>query len=167
MWIRLAVPEDVAAVAELLDRVVPLMQAAGNRQWDENYPNTDVFEQDIERQQLWIAQIDGSVAGVAALTTDQSPEYGHVGWDLDEPAIVVHRLAVDPEFRGAGLATVLMQKAEQIAAERGISVVRVDTSTQNEAMQKLLLKLGYELAGEIGLSFRPGLRVLCYEKRLS
>ena len=33
-------------------------------------------------------------------------------------------------------------------------------------LQRLFPKLGYELAGEIGLGFRPGLRFLCYEKRL-
>lgn len=166
MWIRLAVPGDVAAVMGLLRRVVPLMQAAGNQQWDESYPNVAVFESDIELGQLWVAEIDGAVAGMAAVTTDQEPEYAQVGWNVDETAVVVHRLAVDPEFRGAGVAAALMRKAEEIAVERGISVLRVDTNTQNKATQRLLPKLGYELAGEIGLSFRPGLRFLCYEKRV-
>lgn len=165
MWIRLAVREDVAALMGLMGRVVPLMQTAGNRQWDESYPNAAVFERDIERRQLWVAQIDDSIAGVAAMTTEQEPEYAQVGWDVEELAIVVHRLAVDPAFRGAGVAVALMRKAEEVAAERGITVVRVDTNTENEATQRLFPKLGYELAGEIGLSFRPGLRFLCYEKR--
>jgi len=78
----------------------------------------------------------------------------------------VHRLAVDPVFRGAGVAAALMQRAEVVAAERGITVLRVDTNTQNEATQRLFPKLGYCLAGEIGLEFRPGLRFFCYEKRL-
>jgi ribosomal protein S18 acetylase RimI-like enzyme len=89
-----------------------------------------------------------------------------VGWDIDEPAIVVHRLAVDPAFRGAGVAAALMQKAEDVAVERGVGVLRVDTNTQNEATQRLFPKLGYRLAGEISLQFRPGLRFFCYEKRL-
>ncbi|MEO8737720.1 MAG: GNAT family N-acetyltransferase [Edaphobacter sp.] len=167
MWIRLAVQEDLASVVGLLRRVVPSMREAGNHQWDENYPDAAVFERDIERRQLWVAQIDESIAGMAALTTDREPEYAQVGWDIEEATILVHRLAVDPEFRGAGVAVTLMQKAEEVAVERGLSAVRVDTSTQNEAAQRLFLKLGYRLAGEIGLSFRPGLRVLCYEKRLS
>lgn len=166
MWIRLAVREDVAALVGLLGRVVPLMQAGGNQQWDESYPDAAVFERDIDRKQLWVAQIDDSIAGVAALTTDQEPEYAQVGWDIEELAIVVHRLAVDPEFRGAGVAGELMRKAEEVAVERGIAAVRVDTNTQNEATQRLFPRLGYTLAGEIGLSFRPGLRFLCYEKRL-
>jgi len=150
----------------LVRRVVLLMRAAGNLQWDEKYPNEAVFEQDIALTQLWISDIDGSIAGVAALTMDQEPEYAQVGWDLNERAIVVHRLAVDPVFRGAGVASALMQKAEELAVERSITVLRVDTNTQNAATQQLFPKLGYLLAGQIGLSIRPGLRFLCYEKRL-
>jgi hypothetical protein len=60
----------------------------------------------------------------------------------------------------------LMLQAEQVARTRQISVLRVDTNTQNEVTQRLFPKLGFLLAGEIGLGFRPGLRFRCYEKRL-
>jgi ribosomal protein S18 acetylase RimI-like enzyme len=150
----------------LVRRVEPLMRAVGNLQWGDDYPNEAVFERDIELGQLWVAEIDGSIAGVAAITMDQSPEYAEVGWDITEAAVVVHRLAVDPAFRGAGVAADLMRQAEAVAVERGISALRVDTNTQNEATQRLFPKLGYVLAGEIGLSFRPGLRFFCYEKRI-
>jgi GNAT superfamily N-acetyltransferase len=163
----MANPADIAALMALVRRVVPLMRAEGNLQWDNDYPNAQVFGADIAAEQLWIAEIDGGVAGVAAITTDQSPEYADVGWDLDEHAIVVHRLAVDPAFRGAGIAAALMQQAEAVARERGIVVLRIDTNSQNAATQRLFPKLGYTFAGEIGLAFRPGLRFLCYEKRLA
>lgn len=166
MRIRLATHEDLPALMTLVQRVVPLMRATGNLQWDESYPNEPVFQRDIDLGQLWVADADTNLAGVAAITTDQEPDYAQVGWDIDELAIVVHRLAVDPAFRGAGVATALMQKAEEVAAERGIAILRVDTNTQNETTQRLFPKLGYQLAGEISLQFRPGLRFLCYEKRL-
>ena len=167
MRIRLATEDDLPALMELLRRVVPLMRASGNLQWDDNYPNEAVFRHDIDLSQLWIAEVDRDIAGVAAVTMDQEPNYTQVGWDIKEPAIVVHRLAVDPAFRGLGAAGALMQKAEEIAIERAITVLRVDTNTQNEATQRLFPKLGYLLAGEISLAFRPGLRFLCYEKRLA
>jgi ribosomal protein S18 acetylase RimI-like enzyme len=151
----------------LLRRVVPLMRAQGNLQWSDDYPNEQVFGEDIAAGQLWVAEQDGALAGFAAITTDQSPEYADVGWDLSEPAIVVHRLAVDPAFRGAGIAAALMHQAEVVACERGIGILRIDTNTQNPATQRLFPKLGYTFAGEIGLAFRPGLRFLCYEKRLA
>jgi GNAT superfamily N-acetyltransferase len=167
MLIRLASAGDLPLLMALLRGVIPAMRASGNLQWDDLYPNGEVLGRDIARQQLWVAATDdGGIAGMAAITTDQEPEYAHVGWDTGEPAIVVHRLAVDPAHRGAGIATALMQRAEVVARERGISVLRVDTNTENEGTRRLFPKLGYVLAGETTLGFRAGLRFLCYEKRL-
>ena len=165
--IRQATAADIPAILALIRRSVPLMRAAGNLQWDDDYPNAEVFTEDIRLRQLWVAILDRQVAGVAAITTDQSPEYAEVGWDLKETAVVVHRLAVDPDFRGQGVAEALMQQAETVAQNWGICVLRVDTNTRNLATQGLLPKLGYKLAGEISLEFRPGLRFYCYEKRIA
>ena len=166
MLVRLGAATDITAVMDLVHCVVPLMRESGNLQWGDDYPNTAVFETDVAKTQLWLVEIAGRVAGIAAITTDQDPEYAQVGWDISERAIVVHRLAVDPAFRGQGVAVALMQQAEIVASQRGIDILRIDTNTQNEATQRLFPKLGYSLAGEIGLGFRPGLRFRCYEKRL-
>jgi ribosomal protein S18 acetylase RimI-like enzyme len=171
MQVRQGTPDDIEAVMALVRRVVPLMRASGNLQWDADYPNPAVFERDVQLAQLWLAEVEGEsdkqIAGIAAITTDQEPEYANVGWDTSELAMVVHRLAVDPAFQGKGIAASLMRQAETVAKSRGIAILRVDTNAQNQATQKLFPKLGYLFAGETGLNFRPGLRFLCYEKRLS
>jgi len=100
------------------------------------------------------------------LTTEPSPEYAAVGWDLNEPSIVVHRMVVDPEARGQGLAKLLMHYAEELARSRKMVAIRLDTNTQNRAMRELLNTLRYHYAGEISLTGREGLRFCCYEKRL-
>ena len=167
MRIRHATQKDISALVEMVGRVVPLMRAAGNMQWDESYPNAEVFGHDIEREQLWVAEINGNIAGVVAITTDSEPDYIQADWDTAEPALVVHRLAVDPEFRGVGVARALMQQAEIVATAQGISAIRVDTNIENQATQRLFPNLGYRFAGEISLSIRPGQRFLCYEKQLT
>lgn len=166
MIIRLATLNDIPAIIDLIAEVVPAMNAEGNFQWDSTYPNAGVFEHDIARGQLWVAQVGGSIAGVSAITTDQEPEYARVGWDLNETAIVTHRLAVSIRFRGQGVAAKLLQQAEAEAIKRSINTLRIDTNTNNQATQRLFPKLGYIYAGEIGLGFRPNLRFYCYEKRL-
>jgi ribosomal protein S18 acetylase RimI-like enzyme len=166
MNIRHATLNDIPSIILLIADVVPVMHASGNFQWDSKYPNTAVFEKDIELNQLWVAEIDNDIVGVSAITTDQEPEYAHVGWDITETAIVTHRLAVSPKQRGKGIAAALMMEAEHEAKRRGIDVLRVDTNTTNEATQRLFPKLGYLFAGEIDLGFRPNLRFYCYEKRL-
>jgi len=166
MQVRQAALDDIAPIMALVSRVVPLMRAAGNLQWDNVYPNPEVFTRDVNLNQLWVAELDNQIAGVAAITTDQEPAYADVGWDIHEVAIVVHRLAVDPAFQGRGVAIALMQQAEVVALERGTRILRADTNTHNSVTQRMFPKLGYQLAGEIALDFRPGLRFLCYEKRL-
>jgi ribosomal protein S18 acetylase RimI-like enzyme len=166
MRIRQATPEDLDAILRIVRLVVPLMQATGNQQWASDYPNREAFTTDLQNNELWVAEVEGIVAGVAAICAEQSPEYADVGWDLSEPAIVVHRLAVDPVFRAQGVAVALMQHAELVARSRQISQIRLDTNTKNLAVQKLLTKLGYVYAGEISLLRRPGLRFRCYDKKL-
>jgi ribosomal protein S18 acetylase RimI-like enzyme len=166
MLLRLATLTDIPQIMQLITDVVPIMNAAGNFQWDSTYPNPQVFENDITLNQLWVAEIDGHIAGITAITTDQEPEYAEVGWDIGQTAIVTHRLAVSPRFQGKGVAAALLVQAEVVGINRGIKILRVDTNTNNVATKKLFPKLGYKFAGEIGLGFRPGMRFLCYEKRL-
>lgn len=166
MNIRLATFSDLPAILAIVREVVPQMHATGNFQWENTYPNETVFRQDIEKQQLWVAGPDNRVAGVAALTTEQDEEYAQADWDVAESALVTHRLAVHPDFQGRGVAAALLQRAETLAVERGLSVLRVDTNSENAATQYLFPKLGYRFAGEISLRFRPGLRFYCYEKRV-
>ncbi|MGZ3751489.1 MAG: N-acetyltransferase family protein [Mucilaginibacter sp.] len=166
MIIRRATLNDIPKIMLLIAEVVPAMNALGNFQWDSTYPNAKVFENDIALAQLWVADADGDIAGISAITTDQEPEYANVGWDLSETAIVTHRLAVSTRYRGQGIAGKLLQQAEQEAISRGIKTLRIDTNSNNKATRQLFPKLGYEFAGEIGLGFRPNLRFYCYEKRL-
>jgi ribosomal protein S18 acetylase RimI-like enzyme len=166
MIIRKATLTDIPGVMQLVRNIVPLMIADGNLQWDAAYPNAEVFELDIALDQLWVADVDGEIAGISAITTDQEPEYANVGWDITQPTIVTHRLAVDTKFRGMGIAAALLMQAEHEAIDRDIQFLRIDTNTQNKATQALFPKLGYIFAGEIGLDFRPGLRFYCYEKQL-
>jgi ribosomal protein S18 acetylase RimI-like enzyme len=165
--VRHATAVDLPAILALVQRVVPLMNAGGNFQWTDDYPNQAVFADDIQRGHLWVAVLDDTVAGVAALTTDQDAEYADAEWDATEEALVTHRLAVDPAAQGKGIALALMQQAEAEARRQGLGVLRVDTNSENAATKKLFPKLGYRFAGEIRLAFRPGLRFFCYEKRLS
>jgi GNAT superfamily N-acetyltransferase len=176
--VRLATAADLPAALDIIRRVVPIMLADGNEQWQLDYPNAEVLGRDIAAGQLWIATEarsggdagnDAAVVGLAAISSAREPEYERLQkWagGPAAPAIVVHRLATHPDWRGRGVAAKLMQQAESVAAGAGICNVRVDTNSANAATQKLFPKLGFSYVGEITLDFRPGLRFVCYEKVL-
>ncbi|MDB5150656.1 MAG: family N-acetyltransferase [Mucilaginibacter sp.] len=167
MITRLATLNDIPQILALVAGVIPIMKAAGNFQWDHDYPNKQVFTEDINLSLLWVAEITGAIAGVAAITTYQDAEYAQAGLNINETAVVTHRLAVNINYQGRGVAAALLKQAEQEAISRRIDILRIDTNMANRATQKLFPKMGYVLAGEISLAIRPGLRFLCYEKRLN
>jgi len=167
MNIRPAKLNDIPQIMQLINEIVPIMQAAGNHQWDSNYPNPGVFEVDITKNQLWLVADADNVAGIIAITTDQSPEYADAGWDINETTIVVHRLAVSIHHQGRGIAAQMMHQAEVVARQMGLTKVRVDTNVVNLATNKLFSKLGYVFAGEISLAGKTGMRFNCYEKIIS
>lgn len=167
MIIRQATLQDIGPITQLVAQVVPIMQATGNLQWDDNYPNAEVFANDVHNGQLWVADFNGTIAGVIAIVNEQEPEYSQVaGWDITEPAIVAHRLAVSPDFQGKGIAAALLRQCEEVARQQNISLIRLDTNTVNRPMQNLFLKLGYNLGGEITLHKKPNLRFMAFEMRL-
>lgn len=151
---------------QVVKKAVALMNAAGNYQWDETYPNPEYFGVDIAKGDLWLAEGAGGVLGVIALTTEIPAEYAEAGWSLDDPALVPHRLVVDPEARGQGVALQLLARAEARAKELGLAKIRVDTSEVNTAMHRLFAKLGYVQKGSMHQPDCGDLLFLCYEKLL-
>lgn len=162
---RLGTHEDVEKIMAIIKAVVPLMQAAGNFQWDDVYPTEAAFREDISNNQCWVVVKDDVLLGVTALTEDQSPEYADCGWDLSIPSIVPHRMAVSPDARRQGVAAMMYAKAEELAKERGYSRVRVDTNKLNGPMNATIVKAGFSHSGEINLSTKPKeMRFNTYEK---
>jgi len=164
--LRLATLADMPGIMEVTGRAVAILNAAGNFQWDTSYPNPEVFGEDIANGHLWLAEDaeTGRVLAFIAMTLTQPEEYQGVGWRLDEPSMVVHRLAVDPAVRGAGLARLLMVKSEEEARRQGLPRLRVDTGELNKPMQTLLAALEYKFAGNIHLKECGEIVFQCWEK---
>lgn len=164
--VRLAAENDLAGIISLTKLVVRLMQAEGNFQWNDNYPVETDFRTDISNGVLWVVASTTDVFGFCALTKDQGEDYKAV-WDVSIEAIVPHRLAVHPDCRGKGVAKALLGHAEILAKEMGISWIRVDTNTKNNATNKLFPQMGFQYVGEISLTGRQGLRFNCFEKAVA
>lgn len=162
---RKAVHSDLPGVMEILNEVVPIMNASGNFQWNEDYPTLDVLKRDIEDSMLWIAEIDNEIAGFTAITTDQPEEYGNVGWDVKMKCIVPHRMAVSPKYRGNGIAMKFYEIAEDLGRELNYPYLKVDTNERNPAMQNIFKKRGYEFCGYIYFKNKPEScgRFMCYQ----
>jgi len=127
------------------------MDAQDIPQWDEVYPSREDLAEDIRNQALYVLETGGHAAGLIVLNEDQAPEYAGVSWRYDGRALVIHRLTIDPARQGKGLASRLMDFAEETAAARGYDCIRLDAFTRNPAACALYRKRGYRNAGVVRL----------------
>ena|SRR5579872_3537042 len=147
-----ASPGVVAALAETLVETVagggsvsfmhPLAPDVAAAFWERSLAAADAGERVVLG-----AYADGALVGTVTLHLDCPPNQPHRG----EIAKLMTRVA----YRGRGVARALMLEAERIAAERGRTLLTLDTAEEDGAAG-LYEGLGYERAGLIpDYAFKP------------
>ena len=89
--------------------------------------------------------------GYLCIDFDGEPAYNRLQgkWLLDEPYVVVHRMAIGDAYRGKGIATHAFRLVEKLALQNGVACFRVDTDADNHTMQHILKKNGFYYCGII------------------
>ena len=153
----------VDAAWKVIERCRAALEAQGIAQWDTFYPTRAVVASDVERGALFILEDDdGRCVGSVALDEEQADEYREVAWTTSEPALVVHRLTIDPRAQGRGLGHELMAFAEAHAARRGYAGVRLDAYSGNHRSEQLYRRRGYREVGQVYFPRRT-LPFWCFE----
>lgn len=153
--IRTGRTEDLQEIMALIARCVTVMQAGGSDQWDDQYPNREVIGEDLQHGTLFAAESEGHIMGIVVLDESQDEQYRTISWKQDEgPHLMMHRLAVDPEAQGQGVARKLIAFSEEYAMREGYTSLRLDTYAKNKAALKLYQGLGYDLRGEVNFPDR-------------
>jgi len=141
------------------------MRAKGIDQWDENYPDRMTIQKDLETKTLFAYREGDEILGIVVLNETQDEEYAKINWSTSEEDrnIVVHRLAVLPEYQGKGIATAIMDFAENYAREHGYDAIRLDTFSQNPRNQSFYTNRGYTDLGPVFLKYKKEFPYYCYE----
>jgi ribosomal protein S18 acetylase RimI-like enzyme len=140
------------------------MRAQGIEQWDEIYPDRATFEQDVVEGTLYLAVEQQGCCGICVLNEHQDPTYATIPWSYCEgKVLVVHRLAVDPQHQGRGIASQLMLFAEAYGRAHGYRTIRLDAFCKNPSAVRLYTKSHYRLAGTGTMRKGP---FYCFEKCL-
>ncbi len=165
---RLIDRSELDEVMDIVSDVVPIMQSQGLIQWNEEYPNREVFEADIVRGSLFGLYEDLLLQGFCAIVKEDDEEYAQIPWMQNGDAAVVHRLAVHSRAQGKGYARKLLKQAEIFALEKEFDLLRTDTHETNQTMQYLLSPVGHQrIPGLFSMDRDPKLGLfIAYEKRL-
>ena len=153
---RPATTGDLDALVSLYGAAAQDMFRQGVDQWDERYPDREILSEDAESGDMVLGFLDGALACAYVVNRECDPEYESGAWEHTEGNYcVLHRLCVNPELQGRGLARQAMAHMESQALEKGFDSVRLDVFSQNLHAQRLYEKLGYKRTGEV--RFRKGI----------
>ena len=141
------------------------MRENGIDQWDENYPDRDSLLYDLNTETLFAYRENSVILGIVVLNESQDEEYAEIKWSTSDADrnIVVHRLAVQPDQQGKGIARKIMDFAEVHAKDQGSDASRLDTFSQNPRNQKFYTNRGYTDLGPVYLKYKKEHPYYCYE----
>jgi len=81
MEIRLAFPNEVEAIMQVMEDAKKCLAKSGSDQWQNGYPNVDIIIDDIISGQAYVALEEGELLAYAAVT--KSPEKAYEAIYLD------------------------------------------------------------------------------------
>lgn len=132
-----------------------------------NYPNAETIQSDIDHGSSYVLLKNKKIAATAAVSFNGEKTYGSIyggQWVTDHSYAVIHRIAVDRDEKGLGLASDIIKNVERLCLGRGVYSIRVDTHEKNRLMQRLLSKNRFQYCGIIYLE--DGNKRIAFEKTL-
>ena len=150
MEIRLAFPNEVDAIMQVIEEAKKCLAEAGSTQWQNGYPNTDTIIEDIISGQAYVALEEGELLAYAAVTKSPEKAYEEIydgSWEGRESEyLVFHRIAVASDVQGQGVAQTFL---EGLIEGFDYLDFRSDTHAKNKAMQHIFEKLGFKQVGKV------------------
>jgi ribosomal protein S18 acetylase RimI-like enzyme len=164
MIISKPLKSEVTELIKVTQACAKAMISNGIYQWNDDYPSAEVFEKDIELNQLWVLKDADKIVGSIVISCIIDEEYKTVDWlTPTQHNCYIHRLAIHPDFQGQGLAQQLMTFAENYAIEQNFISVRLDTFSVNDRNNRFYQQRGYQKLGEIFFPRQSEYSFYCYE----
>ena len=154
MEFRKAKKSDIPRIMDIIISAQKYMKENGIDQWQNGYPNEESILDDINEGKSYVLKRDGEVIATTYLSFDGESDYDIIyegQWLSDEKYAVIHRIAVDNDSKGQGVAGEVFKFIEKICLEKNIFDIKIDTHRDNKSMQKFLIKNGFERCGIIYL----------------
>ncbi len=157
--------EDIPAYMAILDGGREFQRQQGFVQWSDGYPDRGSVEEDVKTGRGYALLADGQIAAYLYIGFDGDPSYPKIkgAWHFDGPYAVVHRIAIGEKFRGCGLTAEVFRLVGEMALERGVEILRIDTGEQNLRMRHVLEKNGFSYCGTV---IQSGGDRFAYDKKL-
>lgn len=150
MEIRLAFPNEVNQIMQVIEAAKKCLAEAGSTQWQNGYPDADTIIEDIISGQAYVAREEGELLAYVAVTKSPEKAYEAIydgNWEGNEAEyLVFHRIAVASDVQDQGVAQTFL---EGLIEGFDYLDFRSDTHAENKIMQHIFEKLGFQQVGKV------------------
>lgn len=158
---------QLTRIMEIIEDGRRALNKMGLNQWQDGYPSIEDIETDIEKQMSYVLIEEYTIIGTVALDPYGEPAYDKLfdgQWRFNTPYLTIHRMAMAEHAAAKGIGTQLLQHIEQIAIDKGISQIRLDTHEDNVIMQRVAIKNGYVCVGKV--NYGVDFDCFAYDKKI-
>ena len=150
---------------EIVKQAQEYFKSQGIDQWQNNYPNDEVINNDINNGESYVMLDGDDIVATTVISFAKEKSYENIldgKWITNGDYGVIHRIAVENAHKGKGLSHKIIKYAEEVCKQNNIHSIKVDTHEDNILMQSLLKKNGFEYCGIVYLE--DGGKRVAFEK---
>ena len=152
MRITNSTPEDIDAIFELYDAAVEFQKTVFNKQW-QGFERS-LVETEISENRQWKILENDRIACIFAITFNDPLIWKEKDAD---PAIYIHRIVTNPDFRGGAYVKEIVNWAGEYARSIDKQYIRMDTWGDNEKLRNYYVSCGFKYLGVTEMKKTEGL----------
>jgi len=154
MRLQLSTSSNIHNILQIINDAKVYLKSKDIDQWQNGYPNQTQIEQDIANNESYVLINDeNQIIATSMFSIRPEPTYKLIdgAWKINEKEKygVIHRLAIDKNYRKKGIASYVLKEFHQKLMKQQIRSLKIDTHEDNHEMQYLVRKLGYVYCGII------------------
>lgn len=148
--IELADTSDIDEIMLLKEKINKDLLLHGMNQWNNGYPNEEVFLRDIGlKSQYKLIDENQRIIGIGSMNQLQHPKFAEANWDDKSDGFrLIYRLGINPEYQNQGLAGKIMDFLEDLAVKENASSIRLGALSTYEKVVQFYLKRNYNIKDE-------------------
>jgi GNAT superfamily N-acetyltransferase len=135
-------PDDLHAVAALLDQRTKWLRARNIPQWTRPYPHARLVR-DIGNGEVWCWRHQADVIATATVSFDRPSYYPEHVWTEDARVKYLCRLAVSTAWAGHAVGVRVMRELQADARTHGVRAMRLDVTAANPFLERYYATGGF------------------------
>ncbi len=152
MQITLSQTADIPEIFKLYDEAIAYQKLVKGNTWKGF--EISLIEQEIAEQRHYVIKENDEISCTFVLAFDDELIWKEANKDK---AVYIHRVAVNPKFRGKGYIKVIIDWLTGKAEDLDIDYIRLDTESGNDKIKNYYLSCGLTFKGSTQIDWEEGM----------